>query len=365
MTTKRIDLVVGERIPQRDGNLSPLIYLGESPTTKVTRKILARCVCGTLLDVTLGGVRAGVGRCSACSALAARVDLIEGELISLVTGGLSGFTLIHELPLSSGPRRVRVACSCGRIVDMKLASIRSNHATCCLACRRERSWRDLTGESFGRLLVTGVSARRTSAGSLMFDCLCSCGTVSVVAGGALVKGEVNSCGCLRHELLLTTRNIDWNPGDIVGKYKIIERLPNEGKQGTRFRVEDTATGCLRDMPQSLIRATSTSLGEMLIRQRRRIRHFVSRRNIRKTFSIAEKVSFTREELGAHLGAQYKGDQLDHICPLNCARDIAEALALCSLENLQWLSAAENRKKSDRKTPEGERLHLKLLGRGWE
>lgn len=56
--------------------------------------------------------------------------------------------------------------------------------------------------------------------------------------------------------------------------------------------------------------------------------------------------------------------IDHICPLSQATNTDETYKLNHYSNLRILPAQENLKKSDKKTPEGERLCQELLGRDW-
>lgn len=58
--------------------------------------------------------------------------------------------------------------------------------------------KDLTGRRFGRLVVLGFSHRNAGKGELSWRCVCDCGTVKAVRGGALAHGTV-SCGCYSRE----------------------------------------------------------------------------------------------------------------------------------------------------------------------
>ena len=58
---------------------------------------------------------------------------------------------------------------------------------------------DLTGRTFGRLTVLGLSAERIR-GRCAWDCRCECGAVRVVAGQSLRIGCTRSCGCLQRDL---------------------------------------------------------------------------------------------------------------------------------------------------------------------
>lgn len=52
---------------------------------------------------------------------------------------------------------------------------------------------DITGQEFGRLIVTGY------LGSSWWRCRCTCGELKDVRGLELKKGKVRSCGCLHRE----------------------------------------------------------------------------------------------------------------------------------------------------------------------
>lgn len=57
---------------------------------------------------------------------------------------------------------------------------------------------DLMGERFGRLLVV-ARAKNTKDGGAQWVCRCDCGTEKVNTRKNLIKGRVQSCGCLRRE----------------------------------------------------------------------------------------------------------------------------------------------------------------------
>ena len=59
--------------------------------------------------------------------------------------------------------------------------------------------KDLTGQKFGRLIVTefhGIDKR----GYALWNCICECGRRPVVRGDHLRSGNTKSCGCLRYEV---------------------------------------------------------------------------------------------------------------------------------------------------------------------
>lgn len=60
-------------------------------------------------------------------------------------------------------------------------------------------FRDLTGQTFGRLLVTDLVDRGGKNKSAKWCCMCECGMVTHVYTYALNNGSVRSCGCSRVE----------------------------------------------------------------------------------------------------------------------------------------------------------------------
>lgn len=59
--------------------------------------------------------------------------------------------------------------------------------------------KDITGRRFGRLIAVEATDRRYR-GSIVWSCLCDCGTVVSVNGCNLRSGASLSCGCLQKEL---------------------------------------------------------------------------------------------------------------------------------------------------------------------
>ena len=59
---------------------------------------------------------------------------------------------------------------------------------------------DLTGQRFGRLIVTEKASPRPGSTNARWRCVCDCGNETLVLGTTLRRGESRSCGCLRSEL---------------------------------------------------------------------------------------------------------------------------------------------------------------------
>lgn len=57
--------------------------------------------------------------------------------------------------------------------------------------------KDISRQRFGRLVAILRVGRQGSRAT--WKCLCDCGRSTIVTGGNLRSGQVQSCGCLRHE----------------------------------------------------------------------------------------------------------------------------------------------------------------------
>lgn len=64
--------------------------------------------------------------------------------------------------------------------------------------------KDLTGQRFGRLVVTERAGIDKSKHAV-WQCCCDCGEVRFVSSGNLLRGMTSSCGCIKSEKL-TERN---------------------------------------------------------------------------------------------------------------------------------------------------------------
>ena len=60
---------------------------------------------------------------------------------------------------------------------------------------------DLTGKRFSQLLVTEKTEKRDYKGSVIWKCLCDCGTECMYSEDDLVHHEIKSCGCYRSNVL--------------------------------------------------------------------------------------------------------------------------------------------------------------------
>lgn len=86
---------------------------------------------------------------------------------------------------------------------------------------------DLTGQRFSRYLVL-EEAGRNKWGTVMWKCLCDCGTIKIICGNDLRNGGTKSCGCLQKEKISETRKINLE-GQRFSRYIILEEAGRDKK----------------------------------------------------------------------------------------------------------------------------------------
>lgn len=125
---------------------------------------------------------------------------MKSELIGEKIGEL---TVIDELephitPNGSKQRIVLVRCSCGNEYVVRLTAARKTKK--CRKCAAKERRVDLTGQRFGRLLVTSMADDYISPQGHRLsrcNCVCDCGNKCVVNMSELISGGTLSCGCLK------------------------------------------------------------------------------------------------------------------------------------------------------------------------
>lgn len=115
-------------------------------------------------------------------------------------------------------------CDCGEIIYALDSNLRQGRTQSCGCLRKEnaretakRNFRhkpkeDLTGKTFGSLLVLRPSDRKMPNRIPLWVTQCACGVVHEVRMDRLKSGKAKSCGCLRKR-----RDIQTSPDTIGNK----------------------------------------------------------------------------------------------------------------------------------------------------
>lgn len=134
-------------------------------------------------------------------------------------------------------------CSCGKICVKRGTALTSGKAISC-GCARKTSLRgknvkDLTGQRFGRWTVIRRAGSRPDRVAT-WECKCDCGTVAIVSGASLRRGDSTSCGCLKIEHLTKDRDLI---GQKFGRLIVVGRAGDLQKYGRRNKMWRCSCEC--------------------------------------------------------------------------------------------------------------------------
>ena len=134
-----------------------------------------------------------------------------------------------------GEKRARwiCQCDCGNVVSVSGGNLKNGGTTQCKVCGieqvREKRIVDLTGQRFGRLVVTKKDTDNHKKGTYWI-CHCDCGNVVSVSAGALKSDNTKSCGCVQsHSEMIVL--------DILKSFGL-----KEGKDFIRHKTFEKLTG---------------------------------------------------------------------------------------------------------------------------
>lgn len=254
---------------------------------------LCRCDCGTEKVVSGGNLRTGNSKSCGCLTREFRVNDITGEKFGR-------YTVLHQIETYEYKNRgVRYLCrcECGTEKIVRGDSLRASHIVSCGCYQRslpKKKVEDLTGRRFTRLTVLSFLGPAKRKGYL-WTCKCDCGTVKAVNGHELRYGSTKSCGCLNQEQIFT-------------------RARKHGQSGTK----------------EYARAAS------------------NKRRAQKLQATPSWFASEEEAVREFYESCPEGFHVDHKEPI-----LGQRYGICGLHtlaNLQYLSAADNIKKSNKFTP---------------
>lgn len=188
---------------KRFGKLVALEPTNERRGTSVVWK--CQCDCGNVAYVEATHLNTGITK--SCGCLTNAVDLtgqVFGKLIAIKpTEKRVNSQVVWELQ-----------CECGNIAYATVGNLKSGHTKSC-GCITNAI--DLTGQRFGKLTAIKPTDKRSSSGSIIWECKCDCGNLAYVPANSLNYGETNSCGCLtsKGEMIIT---------NILQSYNIIHEV---------------------------------------------------------------------------------------------------------------------------------------------
>lgn len=141
--------------------------------------------------------------------MTAKVDLTGQRFGRLLVVSMAGSDRFGKTTFSC-------LCDCGKTHITGSRSLLVGHSKSCGCYRDERrkTYRpplndkgveDLSGRRFGYWTVLSLSDRRAAGNVALFQCVCDCGSESLVAGSRLKSGGSKSCGCYKKEAMANRR----------------------------------------------------------------------------------------------------------------------------------------------------------------
>lgn len=187
LTGKRVGMLTALfRLPEKENRY----YLWE-----------CSCDCGGRVKVSSRQLQRGV--CTNCGCKP-KNNACNGSIAEDITGQRFGkLTAVERIESKRGKTRWLCKCDCGGEFigfTSMLKSGASWHCGCITSGISKTRRLDLAGRRFGRLLAIKATEKRNQKGSVIWECICDCGTTVEVACEFLIGGNNTSCGCRRLEI---------------------------------------------------------------------------------------------------------------------------------------------------------------------
>lgn len=138
------------------------------------------------------------------------------KVIDLTGQKFNYLTVIGRAPNKSSHTMWECECECGNITIVSGSNLSSGSVKSC-GCRRfsvlsEQFTKNEIGNRFGRLVAVEIIRRprklylgKKNGIKVYYRCVCDCGQETIVWGAHLRNGSIQSCGCLKKEILRTNR----------------------------------------------------------------------------------------------------------------------------------------------------------------
>ena len=119
-----------------------------------------------------------------------------GKKVDLTGQRFGKLVVVKDVGRKNGTVLWECVCECGSHVNVISTNLQCGNSKSC-GCARMK---DLSNQQFGRLVVLNPTNKRTD-GSVVWMCKCDCGNYTEVSAKSLLSGHTKSCGCLLSENL--------------------------------------------------------------------------------------------------------------------------------------------------------------------
>lgn len=156
---------------------------------------LCRCDCGGTLRLDTRTLQRGTVSDCGC---VTKVRPGQKDLSGQRFGRLVALEPTRERS-AKGSTVWRCRCDCGKEMLAEVTQLLHGAKRSC-GCMRDLPLKDIVGQRFGNLTVTGYYGK--AAGMHRWACKCDCGKTTIVGQTPLLSGKTRSCGCLRAKTVM-------------------------------------------------------------------------------------------------------------------------------------------------------------------
>jgi hypothetical protein len=183
---------------QRFNNLIAIERLPNYKNSKTYYK--CKCVCGNERIVYSNDLTSGkVKMCHEC----AEKERVKNRRNDY-TGQKFGKLYIKKMIYKNKERtKALCLCECGNEKIIDIQNILNGHTQSCGCYEEESRFNrehliDIKENKYGQLITIRPTDRRTSNGSVIWECKCDCGNIAYISASNLMRNKTLSCGCRKN-----------------------------------------------------------------------------------------------------------------------------------------------------------------------
>ena len=118
-------------------------------------------------------------------------------------------TIIEPAHVDKKSKYYICKCDCGNYKTIRLDNLKYRKTTSCGCLKYEKHIS--AGKKFGCLTVTRITEEKSSDGSFLYECRCTCGKTVKTTAFKLRSGEIKTCGSSEHLIEnLKGKNLDYS-----------------------------------------------------------------------------------------------------------------------------------------------------------
>lgn len=157
-----------------------------------------------------------------------------GKLQDLTGEKFGRLTVIKRDYSANNQTKWICKCECGKEKSVLASNLkRGLTKSCgCLSAEQahERTFKDLTGQKFGKLFVlkrTKDRVNKKGVHSVRYECKCDCGNLANVSAANLKNGHIKSCGCYNREI--GRNRLEDLSNQVFGLLTVLYRADNDNE----------------------------------------------------------------------------------------------------------------------------------------